>query len=181
MGEIKSDQILLAEIAKGSQKAFTQIFERYKKKVFGSCYFILGNRVLAEDLSQETWMQVAEKASQYQPSGSALGWILTISRNRCLNELRSRKKWKELDPDSESDLPDESENSEELMIQLQDQKRLTQAITELTEMQKVVLMMTIQEDKNHAEIAKELNSSVGAIKVLLYRARQTLKERLEGS
>lgn len=179
MSETKSDQFLLSEIAKGSQKAFSQIFERYKMKVFGNCYFILGDRALAEDLSQETWIQVAENARQYQPSGSALGWILTISRNRCLNELRSRKKWRELDPESESQILDESNNTEALMIQLQTQKKVDLAMKELTEIQKIALLMVLHDEKNHAEIAKELNSSVGAIKVLLFRARQTLKQILE--
>lgn len=178
MREEHSDHQLLFEISKGSQVAFRTLFERYKTRVLGACFYMLANRALAEDISQETWLTVVEKAGEYRATGSALSWILTISRNKCLNELRNRKKWKELDAEIEDNLVDPTSDIETILQSLKNEELLQEAILQLSETQRVSLLMFVQEEKSISEIARELNSSVSAVKVQLHRARESLKSKL---
>ena len=175
------DSQLLTKIAKGDSKAFSSLLEKYKSKVFGTCYFLMGDKALAEDLSQETWIRVAKSAADYRPIAPVVAWILRIARNACFNELRTRNRWKELSPEDEKQIVDEHSSIEDMMGQSEKETKLQEAILELPPQQKMALMMVVQEEKSHAEIAKELSCSVGAVKVLLFRARENLKKRLEES
>jgi len=175
------DQDLIKQIAKGSEVAFTSLLRRYKKRVYGTCFFLMGDKALAEDMSQETWIRVVKGAPDYRPLASVITWILRISRNLCLNELRTRNRWESFEESEANSLPDETANGEGLLSELQNQKLLQAAILKLPVSQRAALMMVTQEDKSHAQIAQELDCSVGAVKVLLHRARKALQKELEGS
>jgi RNA polymerase sigma factor (sigma-70 family) len=175
----KSDQELIKEIAKGSEKAFREIFERHKARVYGVCFYMLANRGIAEDISQETWLSLVEKAGDYQSTGSALGWILTVARNKCLNELRSRKKWQDIDSEVFENIADPTADLDSLFENVRQEQVLQKAILELSDNQRVILIMFVQEEKSISEIAQAIGSNVGAVKVQLHRARETLKQIVE--
>ena len=175
------DSQLLKQISKGDSKAFSSLLEKYKSKVFGTCYFLMGDKALAEDLSQETWIRVAKSAGDYTPVAPAIAWILRIARNACYNELRTRNRWSELSPEDEKQIVDDHGSVEDVMGQTEKETKLQDAILELPPQQKMALMMVVQEEKSHSEIAQELQCSIGAVKVLLFRARENLKKRLEES
>lgn len=175
------DSELLKKIGKGDSKAFSSLLEKYKSKVYGTCYYLMKEKALAEDLSQETWIRVVKSANEYRPLAPVLSWILRIARNACYNELRTRNRWSELSPEEENQIVDNKETIEDLIGQIENETKMQKAILELSAQQKIALMMIIQEEKSHSEIAQELNCSVGAVKVLLFRARESLKKRLEES
>lgn len=176
-----NDFELIKKVADGDSKAFASLLSRYKAQVYGTCYYLMGEKSLAEDLSQETWIRVVKAASDYQPTAPLLAWILRIARNACLNELRDRKRWTELTQESEEKIQDEAISVLDLMEEAEDEGKLKRAIMELSTQQKLALMMVVQEEKSHSEIAQELQCSVGAVKVLLFRARESLKKKMEES
>lgn len=175
------DQEMIKKIANGSEAAFTSLLLRYKKRVYGTCFYLMGDQALAEDMSQETWIRVVKGAPRYRPLAPVISWILRISRNLCLNELRTRNRWESFEESEAQNLPDEAANMEGLLTDLQNQNLLQTAMLKLPASQRAALMMVTQEDKSHAEIALELDCSVGAVKVLLHRARKSLQKELEGS
>lgn len=174
-----NDHELIQKVAKGDSGAFTNLLGRYKGQVYGTCYYILGDKSLAEDLSQETWIRVVKAASEYQPSAPLLAWILRIARNACFNELRHRKRWTELTQENAEKIPDEAISITDLLEDAENESKLKKAILELSPQQKLALMMVVQEEKSHAEIAQEIGCSVGAVKVLLFRARESLRKKME--
>jgi RNA polymerase sigma-70 factor (ECF subfamily) len=175
------DAELLKKIAKGDSKCFSILLEKYKSKVFGTCYYLMGEKSLAEDLAQETWIRVVNSANEYQPIAPVIAWILRIARNACYNELRTRNRWSELSPEEENQVVNEQLSAEEVLSGIEDESRLKKAMIELPPQQKMALLMVVQEEKSHAEVAKELGCSTGAVKVLLFRARENLKKRMEES
>ncbi len=175
------DSELLKKIAKGDSKSFAALFEKYKSKVYGTCYYLVSDKALAEDLSQETWIRVVKSAQDYQPIAPVISWILRIARNACYNELRSRNRWVDLDGEEEQQVPHDQLSVEEILGNFEDESRLKEAIIKLPPQQKMALMLVIQEEKSHSEVAQEMSCSVGAIKVLLFRARESLRRRLEES
>lgn len=175
------DSELLKRISKGESKAFSILLDRYKSQVFGVCFFLMKEQALAEDLSQETWIKVVKACDDYQPVAPVSAWIKRIARNACLNELRTRNRWTELSIEDESRIMDEQLGIDELIEKVEDDAKLKTALLDLPPQQKLALMLVIEEEKSHAEIALELNCSVGAVKVLLFRARENLKKRWEES
>src|SRR5687768_1258748 len=84
----------MKEIARGSQKAFAELFERHSKKVLGYAKRLLGGDMeLAEDISQSVWMKVVAAAPEYQGRGEFIAWLYTIIRNTALSEIRDRSRW----------------------------------------------------------------------------------------
>ncbi|MBY0385042.1 sigma-70 family RNA polymerase sigma factor [bacterium] len=175
-----SDHELILKIAQGDSKAFSSLLLRHQKKIFGLCYYLMNDAALAEDVAQETWIRVVQYAPKYSPIASVSAWMSRIARNLCINELKKRNRWSDLEPDDEAQIKDEHESVESMMEQIQQQQKLDFAMSLLPAQQKMALMIYLVEDKSHSEIAQEMDMSVGAVKVLLFRARQQLKKTLEG-
>lgn len=175
------DQKLLADIAKGSSKSFRVLLEKYQNQVFGYCRKILEDKAMAEDIAQDTWIKIAEQAENYQPVGSVRSWILRIARNKCVDHLRSQKRWTELDDSETNQLKDEALNADELIQNFEEVSLLKQKISELPVEQRTILMMAMGENLELSEIAQQLGMSVSNVKVTLFRIRKSLREKLEGA
>jgi RNA polymerase sigma-70 factor (ECF subfamily) len=176
----EEESLFIERIAKGDQEAFLLLNKKMGGRVFGFCCRLLNDRQRAEDLTQETWMKVIEKSSTYSPHGSAVSWIFTIARNLCLNELRDFNKEILQDSDlTERELNENNDSVEETLSRHQDHVRLKKAIDQLPEKQRIVLTIHLVEELSDSEIAKQLNLSVGAVKALLFRARETLRSSLD--
>lgn len=82
---------LITQLQEGNQKAFEKIYQLYSKSIFGVLFAILKDEELAEEVLQDVFMKVWEKASSYEPSkGRFFTWILNIARNAAIDHLRSR-------------------------------------------------------------------------------------------
>lgn len=174
-----TDHQLIQLIAKGDSKAFSNLLQRHKKRVYGLCYYLMNDAGLAEDMAQDTWIKIVQNAPRYSPIASVVSWISQIARNQCINELKRRQRWFELAPEEEAQVIDEKESVEDVMESVQKKAKVDQAMALLPANQKLALMIYLSENKSHSEIAQEMGSSVGAVKVLLFRARETLKKCLE--
>ncbi|MEK7806413.1 MAG: sigma-70 family RNA polymerase sigma factor, partial [Chloroflexota bacterium] len=95
---------------KGDSKAVTELYLRYQRKVLNFLYRMTGNRQVAEDLMQETFVRVVRHLQAYRPTGSVAGWIYRIAENLALNRFRHEKAAAEIPLDS----PLSSEEDDEL-------------------------------------------------------------------
>ncbi len=181
---MRSDEELMRKLGLGSSAAFDELFKRHGGRVLGYCARIVGDKALGEDIAQEVWIRVAKAAPDYRPSpGASLrSWLLTISRNLALNDLRKRKRlvdWpEEGDAKAEASLDLERESVEQILIRETDRARVAKAIDGLEDAKRTALMLWMNEEMSHEEIAKELGSSAAAVKSLLFRARRDLENEL---
>lgn len=128
-------------------------------------------------MAQETWIKIVRNADQYRPIGTLASWICQVTRNTCLNSLRGQNR--EILSD-EIEAHAENEFTADDFSELSDQReRLQSAFERLPPQQRLVLVMFIYEELPLTEIAVSLLTSVGAIKQLLFRAKQTLKTLLQ--
>lgn len=176
---MNTDDELMAEIARGSQKAFAKIFDRHSSKVLGySMRLMGGDKIKAEDISQNAWMKVIKAAPSYKGSSNFIAWVYTIVRNTAFTEIRSRRRR------GEEELTDEvSENvsveSIESIISAQtDVDKLKKHIDDLPHSQRAVLVAFMTEELSYDEIASQLDLSVSSVKSLLFRARQSLNQSM---
>lgn len=133
----------------------------------------------AEDVVQETMMKVWSRRQQWEQIDSMEAFCLTICRNLSLDKMRKMTGNEQSLEDNKVDTPDHSHsaNPEEQAIQ-QDRLRLVrQIIDSLPEKQRSVMQLRDFEGKSYKEIATIMNISEEQVKVNIFRARQTVKQR----
>ena len=85
-------QQLLVHIAGGEREALAELYQRTRSAVYGLALSYLKNAHDAQDLTQDVYVQVWDCAAQYRPTGSPMGWLLTVCRNLCLMRLRREER-----------------------------------------------------------------------------------------
>jgi RNA polymerase sigma-70 factor (ECF subfamily) len=106
------DVELLRRAQEGDTQALTELYLRYHAKVLNFIYRLVGDRSLAEDLTQETFVQVIRHLSAWRPVGSVSGWIHRIARNLVFNRFREERLAREISIDQ----PIRSESSEDPQV-----------------------------------------------------------------
>src|SRR5258707_5110965 len=82
----------VAAIARGDQAALGRVYDRYHRLVFALAFRVLGDRTGAEEATQDVFMRLWHRAGDFDPSrGDLVGWLVTVTRNRSIDHLRSRQ------------------------------------------------------------------------------------------
>ena len=85
-------QQLLIYIAGGEREALAELYQRTRSAVYGLALSYLKNAQDAQDLTQDVYVQVWDRAEQYRLTGSPMGWLLAVCRNLCLMRLRREER-----------------------------------------------------------------------------------------
>jgi RNA polymerase sigma-70 factor, ECF subfamily len=180
-----TDQDLIKKIAKGDSKAFESLFNKYGDLVYGVSCKLIKDKARAEDMTQTTWIKVLTESknftADYTSKNSVKAWIMKINRNLIIDQFRSEKKWNSVDIDETPELSDDHEMQVDQMISIEQKDKFAKLFAQLDEREKIVLTMVMVDEKNYAEIARDLNISVGGIKTIVFRAKNKLAELLNES
>ena len=169
------DDELMRQISQGKSQAFKTLFDRHSSLVLGYLAKMCGgNMTLAEDLSQNTWLQIVRSSSNYRPDNKFKAWSLAIARNKAIDEFRKQKRSFAVDT-----LQDYVEDETDFVFDLELKEELHIAIQKLPEQQRLVIMTWLTEELSYAELATEFNTSISAIKSILFRAKANLREELQ--
>jgi RNA polymerase sigma-70 factor (ECF subfamily) len=176
------DAQLMVDFRNGNEAAFDSLFQKYFPSVVNVVYRYTGDRAGAEDLAQEVFLRVWRSADRYEPSAKFSTWLFTIVTNLCLNEIRNRAKRPRLDVDRE-DMPEPAAADNVFSVEEQAggtelQSRIRQALDELPDTQRMAVLLSKYENLSYKEIADTMDLSIPAVKSLLSRARDGLKEQL---
>ena len=181
------DVLLMLEFQKGDKAAFEKLMEKYYKRVFNLVFRFLGNRETADDLAQEVFIKVYKAAPAYKPQAKFQTWLYQITKNVSLNELRRHK--------GQTVSLDETFNTEEgemtrqvadvhavnplESLQAEDiAAKVKEAIEALPDNQRMAVLLRRYENLSYEDIAKTMNCSLEAVKSLLSRAKENLKDKL---
>src|SRR5439155_17072188 len=88
---------LFRAFTSGKREAFTELYLRFRQRVFSYCLRMLGSGAEAEDLYQEVFIRVYQRAHQFAEDKSLAGWIFTIAHNLFLNRIRVRITFRTID------------------------------------------------------------------------------------
>lgn len=169
----------------GDERAFEELVERHQNLVIGTVAKMLGGADGAEDIAQQVFVRVWQSAPRYRPEAKFTTWLLTIVRNLVFNETRRRRRgfFQRFENDDGS-VPEIRDGSmRDAAAHLDERERgeaVDAAIAALPEAQRLAIILRRFEDMPYEEIAEVLKTSVPAVKSLLFRAREDLKERLKG-
>lgn len=179
------DESLLRLILHRQESALSELYDRYGRLVYSIGLNVLGETRSAEEVTQDVFLRVWERAVTYQPEqGKVVVWLARIARNRAIDLIRRRNVRPEASSVAWDDLADlhaasdpNVEQSVELSQLRQDVRR---AIAQLPPEQKEVLALAYFQGLSHQEIAGRLGQPLGTVKTRLRLAMQKMKALLSG-
>ena len=179
-----SDVELVKAYRNGDIHAFEELHRRYVASIYRLVRRKLGDALLAEDIAQETFMKALRMMDRVDDSFNFGGWVHTVARNLCFDELRRRQRDLRADSgdDDEADLlaglPSTARGFDPVQVQESNElRRQVWAVAQrLPEKYRLVLTLRELQDLSYRQIARSLKMSESAVETLLYRARLRFKE-----
>ncbi len=173
------DDQLIALAARGDRQAFGELYERYALRVFRHAQFLTGDPVLAEDLTAQVFLKALEAIPRYESRGVPfVAWLLRITCNMVINHRKSAKN------NGHSQIPESieatgtffsPEDSCEIKV---DGERVWREVRKLPCEQRQVIVMRFIDDLGYPDIARVLGKTVGAVRVIQFRALANLRGML---
>jgi RNA polymerase sigma-70 factor (ECF subfamily) len=176
--------LLLRRIAARDREALSQFYDQTARPLFAIAWQMLGNAEEAEEVIQDVFVQIWSKAEKFDESrGQAFHWALSITRNRCIDQLRARQRRSRVmvHPTDEHDLentPDPA--SGEGVLPEQELVMIRSSVANLPDDQRQAIEMAFFSGMTHLEIAAALQEPLGTIKARIRRGMLKLRERLQG-
>jgi RNA polymerase sigma-70 factor (ECF subfamily) len=178
----------MLKLKNGDRAAFEILMRKYYPRILNFVYRFLGNRQLAEDLTQDVFLKVYKSARRYRPRSKFQTWLYTIAKNSCLNELRrNREQMASLDVPITSDerghkkeISDPHADPAGDFFQKEKKLLVQAAINDLPENQRIAVILRRYDNFSYIEIAATLNVTYKAVKSLLSRAKMNLRKKMAG-
>lgn len=168
----------LERTAQGDRVAFKRLYAATSSKLFGIVARILGRRELAEEVLQEVYIRVWQRAAKYNPSvGSPITWLVSIARNRALDEAK-RKTMRSLD-----ELPEvqQTSNEDDPLADYERKEewlRVQACLDQLEAENSEIVRLAYYYGMTREEIAARVNRPVSTVKTWLRRSLAQLKDCL---
>ena len=165
---------LIRKIALGEGEALASLYEKTSSAVYGFPVSISKNRADAEEIMQDTFLAVDANADRYQPVGSPMAWILTITRNLAYQRLRRAKR-----ETAAEDIPEEADHAI-LSEETENKMILETALKTLGEEERQIVMLHAVSGLKHREIAALLGLGLPTTLSRYHRALAKLQKQLGG-
>ena len=182
------DAELMLRVQAGDEDAFGELMQRNSSKVIGFLRRLMGGDQQLEDLAQDVFLKIYRARHSYVVISRFTTWMYAITNNVAMNAHRRLGVRRELTAGKESELHDSPFDylggcfSDECPVLAADRNELRQAVrqgvTRLNSLQRLAVSMFYFQGMSYREIAREMDASESAIKSLLNRAREKLKELL---
>lgn len=169
----RSDDDLMRDVRRGDQKAFRDLYDRYKAQIFLYCLRMTNERELARDVLQEIFIRVHENREKYEIGTNFGGWIHTIARNLCLNATRTRRDTVSFD-ESLGTGRTAKKNDPDVLLR----ERLAEEIAALPDIYRESLVLREYEGYSYKQIAEIIKQPMSTVKFRIFKAREILRERL---
>lgn len=185
-----TDAEIMLRVREGDDPGFNFLIEKYRKPIINFMYRMVHNQAVAEELAQEVFLRVYRSRQTYRAEAKFTTWLYRIATNLGVNHARDTKHERSaqtiyLDqPDAETgttpDVADARPDVEEELLKDERMKAIRKHVMALPERQRTAVLMHKYQGLDYKEIGAVLHLSESATKSLLFRAYQTLREKLKG-
>ncbi len=172
-----NDRDLLDRLRGGDHDAFAAIFRQWYEPVVRSANRVLRDPAVAEELSQDVFLELWRRRESLAPDSSVAGYLMQAVRNRALNHLRHLAVQKKSVVYVEA-MSEPAEHADSQVQANELQAAVTQAIADLPPRTREVFVMSRERGLRYSEIAEQLGVSVKAVEANMSRALRVLRERL---
>jgi RNA polymerase sigma-70 factor, ECF subfamily len=172
---------LVGQIIHKIQPALAQLYDRTGPRVYGLALRMLRERCAAEDVTQEVYLHVWQKAATFDPArGSVLSWLITITRSRCLDRLRasSSRSRREHDGAPVNALRDPAPDPERTSADSERARYIRHLLQQLPTDEQRAIRLAFFDEFTHTEIATHTNLPLGTTKTRIRRGLSQLREQL---
>jgi RNA polymerase sigma-70 factor (ECF subfamily) len=184
-----TDAAIMLRVRDGDDAAFNYLIEKYQRPIVHFMFRMVHNQAVAEELAQEVFLRVYRSRASYRAEAKFTTWLYRIATNLGVNHARDNKHEKAaqnlyLDqPDAETgstpDVADSRSNVEQDLVRDERLRAIRQHVMALPERQRNAVLMHKFQEMDYKQIGEVLKLSESATKSLLFRAYQTLRERLK--
>ncbi|CAI8270118.1 MAG: ECF RNA polymerase sigma factor SigW [Opitutia bacterium UBA7350] len=171
------DSACMRSAANGDTDAFKSIVERWQKRLIAFFYRSLGNRVDAEDLTQETFVHLHRALPRYQARNAFNAFLFTLARRRLIDFQRHRAR-RPLDYIDPQDWPLQQQASPQNYT-AEIERAFHRALQDLPDKQRQAILLLQQQDLSYDEIAETMGTSNASVKIWIHRARKHLRKALK--
>lgn len=165
-----TDEILIRQVKKGNRQAMGQLMEKHYDEVYRYCFYHLGERELAQDLTQDTFCRVLQHLESYQHYGKFLNYLYVIAGNLCKDYFKKQK------PVYMDVLPETSDTRP--MEQVDEQLMIRRELEELPIELREVVILRFYHDLKIKDIARIQEVSASLIQHRLKKAIGILREQI---
>ena len=166
---------------KGDEKAYSDLTQKYQKPLYFHVRKMIRNPDFAEDLVQDIFLKAFKSLKNYKNDYAFSTWLYRIATNHTIDYLRKKKlETLSIHADDSDDthatiqLADEDSFTDEPMIRLERKNKVHEAIDQLPEKYREVILKRHIEEKSYQEIAEEMDIPLGTVKAHIFRARELL-------
>ena len=182
-GELE-DQDLIHRSALGEKDALEELYTRYSTSVYSLARFMLRNEALAEEATQDIFLNIWLKAASFNPDrGKARSWLMSVAHHKVVDIIRSRRRSITMahptDYETLDLLPSSQRPTDEEAVLNLERERIKLALTTLPEAQREVIVLAYYHGLSQSEIAQKLEQPLGTVKTRVRLAMQKLRVELE--
>jgi RNA polymerase sigma-70 factor (ECF subfamily) len=184
-----SDEDLLVRFCRGQTDAFGVLVRRYERELYGYLRRYLGDATLAEDVFQNTFLQLYVKSGQYEPGRPVRPWLYTIATHQAIDALRRNSRHQAVSLEQQRAEPSDGElrtlletleargpSPLEAVSAQERQERVRASVDRLPDFLRQVLILAYYQGLKYREIADVLEIPVGTVKSRLHAALVKLQE-----
>jgi RNA polymerase sigma-70 factor (ECF subfamily) len=171
----------MLRVARRERTALQAVYRLTSAKLFGICLRILHDRAEAEDVLQEIYLTVWQKAAEFDPGrSSSMTWLMTIARNRSIDRLRSKARARYFEPiDAAAEIPDVAPLPEQMLADGEARAKLMVCLGNLPLNERNALRGAFFDGNTYEELAKRIGVPLGTMKSWIRRALQKLRTCLD--
>jgi RNA polymerase sigma-70 factor, ECF subfamily len=176
------DLDLIVRVANGDEAAFEELVGRHQHSVFNTIHRYVGDRNAADDIAQEVFVIVWNKAGTFKGRSSLATWLYRIVVNQCLQFRRRRQRRPAavsidaMDAETPPDALQVGDGRE----QAERTAAVRQVLAELPDRQRIALVLSHYDGHTYSEIAEMMGTSVPSVESLIFRAKDELRRKLIG-
>ena len=176
MTDVEPDEDLVRRYLEGDPQAFTALVERHQTRVFNVALRVLGDREDAHDATQDAFLSMLRKLSQFRGDSAFTTWLHRVTVNACYDILRKRRRTPMLRivTDEDDPMPDLGPPSPDHADATADTIDVARALREIPDDYRIVLVLADVQDLAYEEIARVLDVPIGTVKSRVHRGRIAL-------
>ena len=175
----QSDEDLMKATQKGDREALGVLVRRYQEQLFAFAVRNLGDREVAGDVFQETFIRVFSRRSTYDSKRKFRPWVYQICLNLCRDHFRKQARKRQEPLEEQREVVDTRPGPDLKLERLQLAERVKDAIHQLPEKQKQVFLLVHYQQLSYPEVAEVLELPLGTVKSRMFHAQKRLAEALE--
>jgi RNA polymerase sigma-70 factor, ECF subfamily len=185
-----SDAAIMLRVAAGDESGFNYLVEKYHRPMIHFLFRMVRNQAVAEELAQEVFLRVYRSRESYRAEAKFTTWLYRIATNLAVNHARDTRHERAVQnvyldsPDEETgttpDVADDEPSVEQRLLRDERMAAIRAQVMALPERQRLAVLMHKYQGMDYRQIGEVLKLSESATKSLLFRAYQTLRDKLKG-